>query len=67
MLALGETHLNYLIREWPIIPGTAAPRARPPTNPAAGEPDPPVLPFPERGVVCERRLGGLLRHYRRAA
>jgi hypothetical protein len=35
--------------------------------PEAGEPEPNVLPFPERGVVCRKRLGGLLRHYRRAA
>jgi hypothetical protein len=35
--------------------------------PDLGQPEPPVLPFPESGVVCEKRLGGLLRHYRRAA
>ena len=35
--------------------------------PEAGEPEPDVLSFPERGVVCQKRLGGLLRHYRRAA
>jgi len=32
-----------------------------------GQSEPDALPFPERGVFCEKRLGGLLRHYRRAA
>ncbi|HJZ89642.1 MAG TPA: hypothetical protein VKE40_02145 [Gemmataceae bacterium] len=35
--------------------------------PAASEPEPEVLPFPTGGVVCARRRGGLLKHYRPAA
>ena len=69
MLALGETHLNYLVSEYVEHHNTERPHQslgnRP--LPDAGQPDPPVLPFPESGVVCEKRLGGLLRHYRRVA
>jgi hypothetical protein len=32
-----------------------------------GSPDSPLLPFPESGVVCHTRLGGLLKSYARAA
>jgi hypothetical protein len=35
--------------------------------PDFGKPEAPVLPFPERGVVCHTRLGGLLKSYARAA
>jgi transposase InsO family protein len=68
LIALGETHLSYLVPEyvayfqierphqslgnWPL--------------PEADSPDPPVLPFPER-AECKKYLGGVLKHYRRAA
>jgi putative transposase len=69
MLALGETQLNYVVREYVEHHNTERPHQslgnRP--LPEAAESDPPVLPFPAAGVVCQRRLGGLLRHYRRAA
>jgi hypothetical protein len=35
--------------------------------PDVGTPEPPLLPFPEAGVVCHQRLGGLLKSYARAA
>jgi putative transposase len=69
MLALGETHLNYLVREFVAHYNTE--RAcqgvgnRP--FPEAHEPEPDVLPFPAGGVACDKRLGGHLSHYRRAA
>jgi putative transposase len=69
MLALGETHLNYLIREYVAHYNTE--RAHQGVGnrplPEVGSPEPPILPFPEGGVVCDQRLGGLLKHYRRAA
>ena len=69
MLALGEAHLNHLVREYVEHHNTERPHQslgnRP--LPDAGSPEPPMLPFPESGVICRKRLGGLLRHYRRAA
>jgi transposase InsO family protein len=69
MLALGETHFNHLVREYVAHFNTERPHQslgnRP--LPEAGDLEPPVPPFPEAGVVCQKRLGGLLRHYRRAA
>ena len=66
---MGETHLNHLVREYVSHFNTERPHQslgnRP--LPDAGEPEPDVLPFPERGVVCDKRLGGLLRHYHRKA
>jgi putative transposase len=68
MLALGETHLNHIVRSFVDHYNTERPHQslgnRP--LPESGEPDPPLLPFPDRGVVCEQRLGGLLKHYHRA-
>jgi putative transposase len=69
ILALGETHFNYLVREYVEHYNTE--RAHQGVGnrplPDVGSPEPPLLPFPESGVVCQSRLGGLLRHYRRAA
>lgn len=69
MLALGEAHLNHLVREYVAHFNTERPHQalgnRP--LPDVARPEPPVLPFPEGGVVCEQRLGGLLKHHRRAA
>jgi hypothetical protein len=66
---LDETHLNCLIREWVAHYARERPHQslgnRP--LPEAGAPDPPVVSFPANGVVCDQRLGGLLRHYRPAA
>jgi putative transposase len=69
MLALGETHLNHLVQSYVQHYNLERPHQsldnRP--LPEVGSPEPPILPFPEGGVVCEQRLGGLLKHYRRAA
>jgi hypothetical protein len=67
-IALGETHLNYLVREYVEHFHCERPHRskwnRP--LPDADSPDPPTLPFPER-IECKKRLGRVLRHYRRAA
>jgi hypothetical protein len=67
--ALGETHLNNLVRECVAHHHTRWPHQSLGNRslPESCEPDPPVLPFPAAGVVCEERLGGLLKHFRRAA
>jgi putative transposase len=65
----GRAHLTYLVPEYAAHFNAErshqALGKRP--LPEAGSPGPLVLPFPGGGVVCEERLGGLLRHYRRAA
>jgi putative transposase len=69
MLALGETLLNYIVQCFVEHYNTERPQQslgnRP--LPDAGDSEPPILPFPTGGVACEHRLGGLLKHYRRAA
>jgi putative transposase len=69
ILALGETHLNHIVQSYVAYYNQLRPHQslgnRP--LPEADAPDPPILPFPDAGVVCEKRLGGLLKHYRRAA
>jgi putative transposase len=69
MFALCETHLNYLVREFVAHYNTE--RAHQGVGnrplPEAGQPEPAILPFPADGISCDRRLGGLLHHYRRAA
>jgi putative transposase len=67
-IALGERHLNYLIRQY--VEHFLAERPHQSKGnrplPEADSPEPPVLPFPER-IEVKKRLGGVLKHYRRAA
>jgi hypothetical protein len=67
-IALGQTHLNYLVREYVEHHYAERPHQslgnRPPSE--IDSPDPPILSFPER-VSCKRRLGGVLNHYQRTA
>jgi putative transposase len=69
VLALGQRHFDYLVREYVAHFLLDRPHQglgnRP--LPEANSPEPPVLPFPERGIVCHTRLGGLLKSYARAA
>ena len=41
--------------------------APPPSVGAPEEGEPRILPFPSEKVKCRERLGGLLKHYYRAA
>jgi putative transposase len=67
-IALGERHLNYLVREYVEHFHLERPHQSKGNRPLpeADQPEPPVLPFPER-IEVKKRLGGVLRHYRRAA
>jgi putative transposase len=69
VLALGETHFNYLVSQYVEHYLLERPHQslgnRP--LPDVGTPEPPILPFPKAGVVCHSRLGGLLKSYARAA
>ena len=69
ILALGETHFNFLVREY--VEHYNQERPHPSLGnrplPEADSPEPSVLPFPSEGIECRSRLGGLLKSYRRAA
>ena len=69
MLALGETHLTYLVHEYVEHHNTERPHQSlgNRTLPEADSEDSPILPFPEHGIECRSRLGGLIKHYRRVA
>ncbi len=71
-LILGERHLEYLVREFVEHYNTERPhQARnnlPLPEAAAGDAgEPRILKFPSGEVQCQERLGGLLKHYYRAA
>lgn len=71
-LVLGEGHLRHLVREYVEHYNAERPhqaRGNVPLPVAAAEEagEPPVLPFPKGEVKCRERLGGLLKHYHRAA
>jgi len=59
--------MDSRVREYVAPFNTERPHQSPGNRPlpTAGQPEPLVLRFPERGVVCQRRLSGLLKHYRR--
>jgi putative transposase len=67
-IALGERHLNYLVREYVEHFHLERPHQSKGNRPLpeADAPDPPVLPFPKK-IEVKKRLGGVLKHYRRAA
>jgi putative transposase len=68
-LICGERHLAHLVREFVEHYHQERPRQEvgnlPP--PEAGDGAPRVLPVPSGEVKCRERLGGLLKHYYRAA
>jgi putative transposase len=67
-VVIGEAHLRHILSEYLVYYHQFRPHQglgnRPPGAPesATAEADRPL-----REVVCQERLGGLLRHYRRAA
>ena len=67
-IALGTVHLDYLVSEYADYYNTQRPHSalgfRTPTGPPLPGPRAP-WEAGTGGVVCEERLGGLLRHYRR--
>jgi putative transposase len=66
-VVFGEGHLRQLVAEYAAHYNRERPhQARDNRPPTGGEP-PGDAPGPAGAVVCEERLGGLLKHYRRAA
>jgi putative transposase len=66
---LGERHLRHLVSEFVTHYNGERPHQGVGNVPLseADPNDPCLLPFPSGGVRCRERLGGLLRHYYRAA
>jgi putative transposase len=66
---LGERHLRHVIGEYVAHHNNERPhqaKSNVPLPDADAE-EPRVLPFSSGAVRCRERLGGLLRHYHRAA
>jgi putative transposase len=64
----GEAHLRHLISDYLAHDHAERPHQGLGNGPPTGPPPPDTAETPTAGdVVCDERLGGLLRHYRRAA
>jgi putative transposase len=67
-VVFGETHLRYLLSEFLSHYHQARPHQSLGNAPPCGPPSPADgLPPDPNEVVCEERLGGLLKHYKRRA
>jgi transposase InsO family protein len=69
---LGERHLHHLVTHYVEHYNFERPhqsRGNVPLPDAVADDagEPPIVPFPSGEVKCRRRLGGLLKHYYRAA
>jgi putative transposase len=66
-VVFGQEHLRHIVSEYAAHYNAERPhQARDNRPPSGGRPTGDA-PCPVGAVVCEERLGGLLRHYRRAA
>jgi putative transposase len=65
-VVFGEKHLRHLLTEFLTHYNSERPHQGIGNVPLTEDP-PGVLPFPRGRVQCRKRLGGLLRHYHRAA
>jgi putative transposase len=66
-IVFGEKHLRYLVSEYVAHYNRERPHQGKDNRPLSQAAEPTVVPLPVGEVVCEERLGGLLRHYRRAS
>ena len=65
-LVFGEKHFDYLVREYVEHYHTERPHQGLGNRLVSGEP-PPALPDKQARIECRTRLGGLMKHYYRAA
>ncbi len=63
----GEKHLRHIVAEYADHYNRERPHQALGNRPLGDPVDPAAPPSPAGEVVCDERLGGLLRHYRRAA
>jgi putative transposase len=66
-MVFGLEHLRYLIKEYLIHYHQERAHQGVGNVLLSGTPPPPVARVTTEDVVCEERLGGLLKHYRRAS
>ncbi|MBN2564374.1 MAG: transposase [Candidatus Eisenbacteria bacterium] len=67
-IVLGERHLDYICGQYERYFNSVRPHSGLDNEPVGVmDPAPPEFTEKKNGVVCEAWLGGLLRHYRRAA
>jgi transposase InsO family protein len=68
-IVLGTRHFDYLVRVLAQHYNAERPHAAIGNRPPAGPAPPPTRAVPSSPlrVVCEERLGGVIRHYRRKA
>jgi putative transposase len=66
-IVFGETHLHYLIDEYVDYYNECRPHQGIGNELLTGILSPPITDPPAAGIVCDERLGGLLKHYRRAS
>ncbi len=68
-IVVGERHLRYLVSEFVAHYNQERPHQAKGNVPLpdADLDEPRILPFPSGAVQCRSRLGGLLKHYYRAA
>ena len=65
-IVFGEKHLRYLIDQYLIYYRTLRPHQSKDNLPLTGTVLKEASPLRAEDLVCEERLGGLLKHYRRA-
>jgi len=63
----GEAHLRQLVAEYVAHYNEERPHQGKDNDLLSGIPDPPILKLSAAEIVCDERLGGLLKHYRPAA
>jgi transposase InsO family protein len=67
-MVLGERHLEYLLESYVSYYNSKRPHRGLGNIPiGVGKPPPPEETRTKEGVACDMWLGGLLKHYRRAA
>ena len=62
-IVFGHEHLCYIINEYIAHHNTERPHQSLGNVPLTGHPPPELAPLDARDVVCDERLGGLLKHY----
>src|SRR5205085_12303926 len=66
-VVFGEAHLRHIVSEYVHCYNTVRPHQGVGNVPLSGERAPEESPVTVGEIVCESRLGGLLKHYRRAS
>jgi putative transposase len=66
-VVFGEAHLRHILSQYVRFYNTLRPHQGVGNVPLSGAPSPAASPVTVEGIVCDARLGGLLKSYRRAS